>query len=162
MTSIHSAACTVCACILLWSAGCASTPMDRARQTIAYTAQATVLVDAALRARYAAVSAEGDAEHVRRFNRLVESLLLTHAAVMSAERALDDVDAMDEPRIGAILACVTSAVLRLLDALPTVGIELPEVVVMLLTAINGVSSATCDPVDHASTFGVPHIMEVMP
>jgi hypothetical protein len=133
------------------SSGCASTPMDRARTVLAQTDNATHLVDGVLRARYAAVSASGDADAIRRYNRTLEATYLTHASLMAAELLLDDVEDMgDERRIGAILGCVTARVLVLVERIQEMGEELPDVLVMLLGIVQGVASASCDPTEHVS------------
>lgn len=152
MIGVHSAARAICACALLWSmlAGCA-TPMQRARTVLAQTDNATHLVDALLRGRYAAVSASGDADGIRRYNRAVEAVYLVHAAAMSAELLLDDVaNVDDEGRIRAILGCVTARVLVLVERIQELGAEMPDVLVTLLRLVGAFASGECDPADHVA------------
>ncbi len=133
------------------TAGCTPNAMQRARTVLAQTDNATHLVDGVLRARYAAVSASGDADAIRRYNRTLEATYLTHASLMAAELLLDDVEDMgDERRISAILGCVTARVLVLVERIQEMGAEAPDVLVMLLGIVQGVASSACDPTEHVS------------
>jgi hypothetical protein len=138
------------------------TPMEKARFSLSTTAQAVVAVDRIVAPRYAAaVGAEhADPETIVRWNRAVEALLLTRSALLVAEATLDAVEAGEDHDIRATMGCVVVAVTRLIEALPTVGIDLPEALVMTLNLL-GNMAGTCEPEAETSVFGVPHISDAI-
>jgi hypothetical protein len=138
-------------CVAMCS--CTSSSMQRAQRTIATVDAATHVVDGVLRARYAAVSASGDVDSIRRFNRAVESMYLTHAALENAASLLDVVEG--DARIGQVMACVAESVLVLVERLQELGVEMPEALAALLGGIGEYASGVCDPTDHVDLTGVP-------
>lgn len=142
------------------NAGCAETPMGRARTVISVSAQAVVAVDRTMAPRYAEVAASGTRDQQRRWNAAVSSLLLTRSALLTAEAALDAIDAGGDGEIRGVMACVVQAVERLVEALPTIDVEVPEAVTLVLGLL-GAYAGDCAPVDHAVTDGVPAFAEVV-
>lgn len=153
----------LCLPVLVWCQGCAMTPMERARTVVEATAESVVAVDRILAPRYAAVVGAGTANpaELSRWNRAVEALLLTRAALMTADVALDAVEAGQDGDVAGVMACVAVAVGKLLDALPEVGVDLPDALVMAMRLVTGIASGSCDPGDHVVTDGVPHVSEVV-
>lgn len=153
----------LCASVLVWCQGCAMTPMERARTIVEATAESVVAVDRIIAPRYAAVVGAGAANpaELARWNRAVEALLLTRAALMTADVALDAVEAGQDGDVAGVMACVAVAVGKLLDALPEVGVDLPDALVMAMHLVTGLASGSCDPGDHVVTDGVPHVSEVV-
>jgi hypothetical protein len=142
--------------------GCGATPMQRARTTLAVTADAVVAVDRVLAPRYAAaLGADAvDPDVVRRWNGAVEALLLTRSALLVAEATLDAVENGQDADYRGVFGCVVSAVQRLLEALPTVGVDPPEALTMVMSLLSSFA-ATCEPADETSIRGVPHVSEAM-
>lgn len=145
------------ASLLLWCQACSATPMQRARTVISVSAQAVVAVDRVLAPRYAAAvgAAATDPETARRYNAVVESLLLTRSALLVAEATLDAVDAGEDHDLRGVMGCVVTALLHLIEALPTVDVDVPESLTMALGLLGSFSGA-CEPGDEVSIFGVPH------
>ena len=146
--------------VVVWSQGCAETPMGRARTVVSVSAQAVVAVDRTMAPRYAEVAATGTPAEQRRWNAAVSSLLLTRSALLTAEAALDAIDAGGDGEIRGVMACVVQAVKRLIEALPTIDVEVPEAVTLVLGLL-GAYAGDCAPADHAVTDGVPAMSEVV-
>lgn len=142
--------------------GCGATPMQRARTTLAVTADAVVAVDRILAPRYAAVFGADavDPDVARRWNAAVESLMLTRSALLIAEVSLDAVEAGQDEDYRGVFGCVVSAVQNLLEALPSVGVDPPEALTMVMSLLSSFA-ATCEPADETSIRGVPHVSEAM-
>lgn len=142
------------------NAGCAETPMGRARSIISVSAQAVVATDRVMAPRYAEVAATGTPAEQRRWNAAGSSLLLTRSALLTAEAALDAIDAGGDGEIRGVMACVVQAVERLIEALPTIDVEVPEAVTLVMGLL-GAYAGDCAPVDHAVTDSVPSFAEVV-
>jgi hypothetical protein len=147
---------------MLWCQGCAMTPMQKARFALATTGEAVVAADRIIAPRYAAAlgAATTHPETIRRFNVAVESLLLARSALFIAEASLDAVEAGADDDIRGVMGCVVTAVQRLIDTLPDIGVEVPEALTMVMSLL-GAFAGTCEPADHASTAGVPHVSDAI-
>jgi hypothetical protein len=148
------------AAIVIPLTGCASTPMSRARTVISVTAESVVAVDLLLAPRYAALAgaAAADPEVVRRWNAVVTTLLVTRSSLLAAERSLDAIQAGQEGDIRGVLACVGSAVMRLVEALPEIGVRVPEALTMAMQLLSAFSGS-CEPANETSVYGIPHASE---
>jgi hypothetical protein len=146
----------------LFFVGCASTPMSRARTVLAVTAEAVVSVDRILAGPYAALAAaeNPDPDRVQRWNAVVTTLLLSRSALLTAERSLDAVEAGQAGDIRGVLSCVASAVTRLVEALPEIGVDVPDALMIAMQMIGGFAG-TCEPEHETSTWRVPHVSEAI-
>lgn len=132
--------------LVVWCQGCSLTPMERARTTISVSAEAVVAVDRIVTPRYAAALGAGNANpaELARWERVAETLILTRSAILVAEASLDAIEAGGDGDVSRVLACVAASVLRLVDALPEVGVELPEALTLVLGLLGG-HAASCEP-----------------
>jgi hypothetical protein len=151
-----------CSCAIIYCGACSATPMSRARTVVSVSAQAVVAVDRVLAPRYAAAmgAAATDPETLRRFNAVVETLLLTRSALLVSEATLDAIDAGEDHEIRGVMSCIVVAIQRLIEALPTVEVDVPEALTMALGLL-GSYAGTCEPVDHGSAEGLPTMDEVI-
>lgn len=151
-----------CAAVVIVCQGCALTPMERARTIVEASAEAVVGVDRVIAPRYAAAVAAGNESEIRTYNRVVETLLLTRSAILAAELSLDAAEAAGDGEVPRVVACIVSAVQRLIDALPTIGVEMPESLVVVLSMASAFADGVCDPHAGEATEGIPHASEVLP
>ncbi len=149
-------------CFIIYCGACVGTPMQRGRTVISASAQAVVAVDRIMAPRYAAVMGASvvDPEVVQRWNRAVESLLLTRSAILVAEATLDAVDAGEEHDLRGVMGCIVVALQRLIEALPTVGVDVPATLTMALGLL-GSFAGSCEAEDHTALLGVPHVSEAI-
>lgn len=132
--------------LVVWCHGCATTPMERARTIVDVSAEAVAATDRIVTPRYAAAlgAASTSPETLRRWSATVEALVLTRDALLTAEAALDAIEAGAEGDPARVVGCVVVALQRLLGALPEVGVELPEALVVVLS-MAAPFGASCDP-----------------
>jgi hypothetical protein len=154
-----------------YSTGCATTEMQRARMGIGMSLDAMHVIDDAFDPRYRAAQArvasgevpedEVDA-FVRRWNSAAYAIVSAVTALRTAETTLDAIEAGQAGDIHGVLSCVGVAVIDVIDKLPSVGIEIPEMLDMALRMVMTFvgTGGTCEPADHAST-GVPHMSEAI-
>lgn len=111
-------------------AGCGSTPYERARSTVASTAVAVAAADSvaadAIERRLEAVETEADlVREAARAQRVVRAFVSVHAALLSADAALDAWQAGvgDDGSWAASVACALPSLLALADALDAFELE---------------------------------------
>jgi hypothetical protein len=150
--------------VLLVVALCRCTPhqVGTGRTIIATSVRIVRSVDHLVNPGFVAASAaaEEDPERFRRFNVAVTALLMARHALLDAESILDEVASGIERDVGAAIACVVEALQRLFDALPAVGVEMPDAFNQVMS-MAAMFAGTCEPADHANVSGVPHLSEVV-
>ena len=151
-----------CAAVLVWCQGCALTPMERARTIVAASAQGVVAVDGIVAGAYEAVSANGGELERARWNRVITSILVARSTILTAELALDAIDAGGDGSVGSVVACIVGALDSLIDLLPEVGVDVPHAVTIVLSMASAFADGVCDPHAGETTAGLPHASEVMP
>lgn len=151
-----------CLPIVVWCSGCNMTPMQKARTIVAASAEAVVGTDRVIAPRYAAAVAGGDQSEIRAYNAAVETLLLARATIMAAERSLDAAEAAGDGEVPAVIACIVSAVQRLIDVLPSIGVDMPQSLTVVLSMASAFADGVCDAHLGETTEGIPHASEVLP
>lgn len=158
------------AAIVIPLTGCAGTEMQRARRGLSTSMQIVQVVDSTFEPRYRAAMARvrsGDVPEdereafIRRWNAAGVAVAGTVAALHTAETTLDAIDRGEEGDIAGVFACVGVAFSHLLEALPTVGVELPPSVNLALTIVMSLAGDRCTPANHGSTQGVPEMSEAI-
>jgi hypothetical protein len=155
-----------------YSSGCATTEMQRARQGVGFGLEAMHAVDDVFDPRYRAAQArvasgevpenEVDA-FIRRWNAAAYSIVGAVAALRTAETTLDAIEAGQAGDIRSVLSCVGVAIIGVIDKLPSVGVEIPELVDVALRFVMALvgTGSSCEPEDHASAYEVPHVSMVL-
>lgn len=148
-----------CAVLLFVSALCNCTPerMSIGRTIVGSGVTIVRAVDHLVAPGFAAASAAAaeDPERFRRYNVAVTALLMARHALLDAESVMDAVMEGQDGDVRGAIACAVEALMRLFDALPALGVEMPSEVAVFMS-LTVAFTGECTPDAHMNAEALAH------